>query len=232
MSPPAARPTWPCSRACRAAGWSCTATTSPTRSCGQALSAGVGRIVVDSFDEIDRLERLVPGVDPGRAGPCRPAPGDPGHRGPHPRVRPDRPGRLEVRLRPELGCGRRGRRPPAAVPDPRSSWSACTAHIGSQIFALSSFERTPRGAGRRSSCPSASPSWSSAAASAWPTSTARRRRRSPSGRRRCAEQPSGSGYRRRCGSPPSRGGLDRGGGRRSPVTPSARSSPFPASAPT
>jgi diaminopimelate decarboxylase len=37
-----------------------------------ALEIGVGRIVVDSFDEIDRLERLVPltGDRPGR--PCRP----------------------------------------------------------------------------------------------------------------------------------------------------------------
>ena len=36
-------------------GSACTATTSPTPSCGRALDAGVGRIVVDSFDEIDRL---------------------------------------------------------------------------------------------------------------------------------------------------------------------------------
>ena len=36
-----------------------TATTSRTPSCALALDAGVGRIVVDSFDELDRIEALV-----------------------------------------------------------------------------------------------------------------------------------------------------------------------------
>ena len=82
-----------------------------------ALAAGVGRIVVDSFDEIDRIEGWTSASSPtGRSRPRpdrrrRRAPAQgagPGHargRGAHPRVRPHRTGRLQVRLRPGLGGG-------------------------------------------------------------------------------------------------------------------------------
>ena len=54
--------TWPSPPGSRPRGWSCTATTSPTPSCAWPSSAGVGRIVVDSFDEIDRLGASGPEV--------------------------------------------------------------------------------------------------------------------------------------------------------------------------
>ena len=49
-------------------GSSSTATTSRRPSWRRALELGVGRIVVDSFDEIDRLERLL--AEDGRARRC------------------------------------------------------------------------------------------------------------------------------------------------------------------
>ena len=72
-----------------------TATTSPTPSCAPRSNVGVGRVVADSFDELDRLEALV-------ADGCRRArrarPRHAGCRGAHPRVHRDRHRRLEVRL--------------------------------------------------------------------------------------------------------------------------------------
>ena len=104
-SPPAASCTsrWP--PACPPTGSCCTATTRATTSCAGPARSGVGRIVVDSFDELDRLERA-----PRRRRHRCPQVllrVTPGRRGPHPRVRADRPGRLQVRLRP--GRRRRGR---------------------------------------------------------------------------------------------------------------------------
>ena len=81
-----------------------------TEELATALEHGVGRIVVDSFDEIARLGGLIesgpPAADaaPGaRAGHAR-------RRGAHPRVRAHRPGGLEVRLLCLVRRGRRGRR--------------------------------------------------------------------------------------------------------------------------
>ena len=74
----------------------------------RALEVRVGRIVVDSFDEIDRLERLAVA---GRLAPRSADPGHSGDRGPHPRVRHDRSGRFQVRLRIGVGRGGRRRRP-------------------------------------------------------------------------------------------------------------------------
>ena len=104
-----------------------------------ALTAGVGRIVVDSFDEIDRLERLVP-----RLGlPSRPlvllrvTPGIEAHT--HEYVRT---GQEDSKFGLGLASGaageavRRLRRPGSPV-----DLAGIHAHIGSQIFALSSFER-------------------------------------------------------------------------------------------
>ena len=65
--------------------------------------------------------------------PSRPGPGHPGRRGPHPRVRPHRPGGLEVRLRPGLGGRRRGRGPRCAARcRGRSSSSGSTPTSGAR----------------------------------------------------------------------------------------------------
>ena len=76
-------------------GSTCTATPSPQSELDEALAAGVGHIVVDSFDEIERLEALAARArrHPGGAGARHPR-----RRRRHPRGDLDRPGRLEVRL--------------------------------------------------------------------------------------------------------------------------------------
>ena len=56
-----------------------TATTSPTPSCGIALDAGVGRIVADSFDELDRSRRWSPRAPERRACWCGSRPGVEAH---------------------------------------------------------------------------------------------------------------------------------------------------------
>ena len=66
-----------------------------------AIQTGVGHVIVDSFDEIERLDAMLDGA----AG--RPDPRHPRHQGRHPLVHPDRTARLEVRIRPR----RRARRP-------------------------------------------------------------------------------------------------------------------------
>ena len=79
----------------------------------RALDVGVGRIVVDSFDELDRIESL---VARGCAEAVGAAAGHPGRRGPHPRVRPHRPGSTRSSgsrcrpVRPRSGRPRRGER--------------------------------------------------------------------------------------------------------------------------
>ncbi|GIT76752.1 MAG: hypothetical protein Ct9H300mP31_12830 [Acidimicrobiaceae bacterium] len=71
-----------------------------------ALDEGVGRIVVDSFDELDRLDG--PGR-PDRLPASGPVADHAGSGGPHPRVRGHRPGRLQVRLHGVVRPGRGGR---------------------------------------------------------------------------------------------------------------------------
>ncbi len=88
-----------------------------------ALDAGVGRIVVDSFDELDRLEDARGSRRrAGRGARAR----DAGCRSAHPRVHRDRHRRLEVRLRPadrrRVARGAAGRRARA-----RCASRACTA---------------------------------------------------------------------------------------------------------
>ena len=65
------------------------------RAARRAASAGVGRIVVDSFDELDRIEAPRRRGLPGAAGAGA---GHAGGRGAHPRVHRHRRRRLEVRL--------------------------------------------------------------------------------------------------------------------------------------
>ena len=122
--------------------------------------SGVGRIVVDSFDEIDRLERLV--ADPAAGGRRRRAvgpapegagPDHPGRGGPHPRVRPHRPGGLQVRLRPGLGRRRRRRR---AARRPRRRRRRRVRRASTPTSAARSSRSTP--SPRPSTCwPSSSP---------------------------------------------------------------------------
>ena len=135
----------------------------------RALEVGVGRIVVDSFDEVDRLERLAPSADRPPAGPGA---GHPRRRGPHPRVRAHRPGRLQVRLRPPLGRRRPGRRAAGGARLGRPGRAARPHRQPGLRRRLASSRPSRRWP--RSSTPRACPSCPSAAASAWPTSRARR----------------------------------------------------------
>ena len=70
-----------------------------------AMRAGVGRIVVDSFDEIDRLGAL--GAEAATTGrrPRSAASRDARHRGSHPRVREDGSGGHEIRFLAGLWSG-------------------------------------------------------------------------------------------------------------------------------
>ena len=104
-----------------------------------ALSAGVGRIVVDSFDELDRLDRLVPEVPEGRRPSVwlRITPGVEAHT--HEYVRT---GQEDSKF----GFGLASGVATAAVARLRSRGSVLDlcglhVHIGSQIFALDSFAR-------------------------------------------------------------------------------------------
>ena len=58
-SPRAASCTWRCAPASTRPGSTCTATTRPTRRSCCAARAGVGHLILDSFDEIERCERLL-----------------------------------------------------------------------------------------------------------------------------------------------------------------------------
>jgi diaminopimelate decarboxylase len=97
----------------------------------EALDARIGDIVVDNFDDLDKLDRL--------ASAERPQPGPAAHharRGRrHPRGDLDRAGRLEVRLRPRRGA--RGDRPRRA--QRQLTLTGLHAHIGSQLLALQPF---------------------------------------------------------------------------------------------
>ena len=101
----------------------------------QALDAGVGHVIVDSFDEIERLERLAAGrrqrvllrVTPG----IRPATHDEDR---------DRPGGLEVRHSAGDAAGARSSAARPAGLEVRG----LHAHIGSQVFDLDVYEGSPR----------------------------------------------------------------------------------------
>ncbi len=100
-----------------------------------AMDAGVGRIVVDSEDELDRIEALVAdGMDPPEVHPAD----QPRHRGAHPRTRPDGQSRLEVRV---SRCARA--RPTRQLMRARRSGAmelvGLHMHIGSQVFSVENF---------------------------------------------------------------------------------------------
>ena len=123
-----------------------------------ALDAGVGRIVADSFDELDRIEALVAAGAPVAA---RAGAGHAGRRGAHPRVHRHRRRRLEVRLH---GVERQRPRRRAAR---RRSRTRCSS-AGSTATS-----------GRRSSCSSRSPAPRRSSPSSRPTSPAPPVRRCP-----------------------------------------------------
>ena len=77
----------------------------------QALEAGVKHVIVDSFDEFDRIDALIDGWR--RCGARRRAADHARRERAHPRVHLDRPERLEVRLQP-----RERRRPSRRRPRP------------------------------------------------------------------------------------------------------------------
>ena len=94
-----------------------------------ARVAGVGRIVVDSFDELD-----LAGCPARRSGLVCPSPraGHPRGGGPHPRVRAHRPGRLQVR--PRRGVGRLPASDHRARDMPSVELVGALQGIGSQVF--------------------------------------------------------------------------------------------------
>ena len=88
-----------------------------------AITNGVRHIVVDSFDELDRLDAL---HAEGLPVPAVLARITPGRARPHPRVHRHRSGRLEVRVQPRQRRRATCRRSHASR-RPASIWSACTA---------------------------------------------------------------------------------------------------------
>jgi diaminopimelate decarboxylase len=106
---------------------------------GQALTVGVRRIVVDSFDEIARLERLVPGLGLANRPPVmiRVTPGIEAHTHEYVQTGQDDS---------KFGFGLASGAAAEAVVRLRRAGSRVElvgihAHIGSQIFEVSSFER-------------------------------------------------------------------------------------------
>lgn len=103
----------------------------------QALSAGVGRIVVDSFDEIERLERLARGRAQRPQVLVRVTPGIEAHTHEYVRTGQDDS---------KFGFGLSSGAAAEAVSRLRGDGSPVElvglhAHIGSQVFALESFEK-------------------------------------------------------------------------------------------
>jgi diaminopimelate decarboxylase len=100
----------------------------------QALEAGVGRIVVDSFDEVDRLGRLAPAADPRPRVLVRVTPGVEAHTHEYVRTGQDDS---------KFGFGLRSGAAAEAV-DRLAALDAVDlvglhAHIGSQVFVADSF---------------------------------------------------------------------------------------------
>ena len=129
-------PRGPRRRGAAPSGWCCTATTRALDELRRALTEGVGRVVVDSFDELDRIEALVAEGLPVPQGALRITPGVEAHT--HEFVRT---GQDDSKFGFGAGRGRRraGRRAGAAH-HRRSSCVGLHAHIGSQVFEARFFE--------------------------------------------------------------------------------------------
>jgi diaminopimelate decarboxylase len=103
----------------------------------RALQAGVGRIVIDSFDEIDRLERLAPAAGVRPEVLIRVTPGIEAHT--HEYV-------MTGQDDSKFGFGLASGAAEEAIsrlhrPDSPVSLVGLHAHIGSQVFSLDSFEK-------------------------------------------------------------------------------------------
>ena len=117
-SPPAASCTWRCAPASTRPGSTCTATTRPTRRSSSPPAPAIGHLILDSFDEIERCERLLD--EPQRGA-------DPGHardQALDPRLHHHRPARLEVRLRARGRAGGAGDRAGARLRRARAGRAA------------------------------------------------------------------------------------------------------------
>jgi diaminopimelate decarboxylase len=105
-----------------------------------ALEAGVGRIVVDSFDELDRLEALVPtGSGGGTGAPrvlVRVTPGVEAHT--HEYVRT---GQDDAKFGFSVGSGAASKALDRLAGVPGLQVVGVHAHIGSQVFAIESFQK-------------------------------------------------------------------------------------------
>ena len=144
------------------------------------LDAGIGHFVVDSFEEIERLEAAAAPRPPGRAR-ARHA----GRAPQHARLHPDRPAGQQVRLR----AGRRARArggPPRSGTRPTSSSSACTrtsarrSSSSTRTGARSRCSSSPSTMWRATSASSAASSTSAAASGIRYTADGRATARSPS----------------------------------------------------
>ena len=110
-----------------------------TEELGAALSAGVGRIVVDSFDEVARLGGLLESSPPGPARPkvlVRVTPGVEAHT--HEFVRT---GQEDSKFGFSVASGAAAEAVAALELMPAVELVGVHAHIGSQVFEASSFEQ-------------------------------------------------------------------------------------------
>ena len=111
-----------------------------------ALAAGVGRIVIDSFDEIDRIEHLLADRRTGATPAARP----PGPGPDHTRAWRSTPTSSSAPARTTPSSGSGWRRVPPPPQSPRLSdldargileFVGIHAHLGSQVFALAPFSQ-------------------------------------------------------------------------------------------
>ena len=101
-----------------------------------ALDVGVHRMVVDSFDEIDRLERLVAAGRPPAPALVRVTPGIEAHT--HEYVRT---GQEDTKFGFSVASGAAAAAVERLIASPAVDLVGIHAHIGSQIFLLSSFRK-------------------------------------------------------------------------------------------
>ena len=230
-SRPAVSCTWRCPPGCRRSVWSSTATTSPMTSSPEHCAAGVGRIVVDSFDEIERLARLArarPRTTDSRrqAVMVRVTPGVEAHT--HDFVRT---GQEDSKFGFGLASGAAAEAVAACGALPGLDLVGIHAHIGSQVFRVDSFAEevevlagffTPLGTRR---------ALRRAAASVFPTSPGRRaddHEVGPDGARRLPARRDPGRHAGHCRAR----AFDRGRRRRSRSTGSGPSRSSPACGPT
>ncbi len=150
-SPPAASSTWPCPPGSRPTGWCSTGTTSPTRSwprrwpwawAGSSSTPSTRSTGSSGWCRRSRSPADLRGGPRSRPPPKGPGPDHSGGGSPHPRVRPHRPGRLQVRLRSGVGGSDRAVERLTRLDHAGTvEFVGIHAHLGSQVFALAPFVR-------------------------------------------------------------------------------------------